>query len=456
MPSDRSPAPQHARTLRALTLGDAALFFFPLVFMANLNMISKSVIHAFLARLADPELVLAAFSISFTFYYTLTSSTEVHVLLSISYLRDRRSIRHLLGFFCLLVAPPVAAAQIVAWTPLGAWIYGGLFGGSAEVVAQAQLATFYFSLSAPVLMVRSVSFALIMVHRRTVWITLSTLVRLLSLGVSLVLLPRVLSGASVGAAALVTCMAVEAVFALMAAWRYFRALPADAGPHPSYGELWRFAWPLVINQSMEMGLVMTINIFLGRLDRAELALASFGVVQGLGNVLLGPLRNLVQTAQALAHTRADVRVLLRLTAWLVVGSTLGIAAVFLSPLRLAVLAGVMGLRGDLLAYSEPAVMMTFVVAGVWGYAALFRGLLASARRTTTVAFSALSRIALVVLVGSSTLLLPHANGAVIGILAWAAAYAAEAGVLGWRLASRSPARAPLFPEGPAARSAPGD
>jgi progressive ankylosis protein len=444
-----------ARSLvRAVTIGDALLFFLPLVFMTPLNMISKSIIHAFLARLLEPEITLAAFSISFAFYYTLTSSTEVNTLLSISYLRDRRAVRHLLGFFCLVVGPPVLLTQVVAWTPLGVWLYGGLFGGSAEVIAQAQRATFWFAFSAPVLMARSLAFGLIMVHRRTIWITLSTLLRLLSLGVSLLLLPRVLHGAAVGAAALVTCMAVEAAFACWAARGFFRALPAEGGERPRYRDLWRFAWPLMMSQCMEMGIVMTINIFLGRLPKPDLALASFGVTQGLANVVISPMRNLMQTAQTLARTRADVRVLLRFTHYLVAAFTVGVALAFFTPLRHAVLAHVMGLRGDLLAYSEPAVMVTFLVAGAWGYAALFRGLLASARRTRTVAVSALARLGVAVAVGSSTLFLPGANGAVIGVAAWAATFGAEALLLGWRLLNRRPGAAPLFPESPVPPQAP--
>ena len=444
-------APGAAATLqaavRAITLRDAVLFFLPLIFMTELNMISKSVIHAFLARLAEPKIVLAAFSVSFAFYYTLTASTEVNTLLSISYLRARRSVRHLLGFFCVIVGPPVAATQLVAWTPLGAWLYGDVFGASAAAIAQAQLATFWFSLSAPILMFRALAFALIMIHRRTIWITVSTLLRLLSLSVFLVVLPAFIGGAAVGAAALVSCMVVETSFAWWAARRFYRALPREAGPLPRYRELWGFSWPLMMSQSMEMGIVMTINIFLGRLATAELALASFGVTQGLANVVLSPMRNLVQTAQTLARTRADLRVLLGFTHGLVALFTLGIAAVFLSPLRHWVLADVMGLRGDLLAYSEPAIMITFLVAGVWGYAALFRGLLASARRTGTVAVSALARMAVVVLVGSTTLFWGGVNGAVIGILAWSATFAAEAGLLGWRLIDRRPGSTPLFPEG---------
>ncbi len=392
-------------------------------------------------------MILAAFSIAFTFYYTLTSGTEVSTLLSISFLRDRRSIRHLFGFFCVVLALPFAVAQAVAWTVLGAWLYGGVFGASAEVIPQAQLATFYLSLSAPVLLFRAQAFALLMVNRRTIWITMATLLRLLSLGVSLAIYPYLMPGAAVGAAALATCMAVEAAFAWWAARGFFRALPQEAEPLPRYGELWRFSWPLMLAQVMEMGIATVINIFLGRLANPDLALASFGVVHGLAGLMLSPMRNLVQTAQTLARTRADVRVLVRFTTWLVVIFTVAIGGLFFSPARGWVLRDVMGLGNELAAYSEPAVLIMFLIAGVWGYAALFRGLLASARRTTAVALSSVFRVGVVMLVGSATLVVAGLNGAVIGIVAWAATFAAEAIVLGGRLLSRHGGTAVLFPEG---------
>ncbi len=64
---------------------DAWRFFLPLIFMTELNMISKSVIHAFLARTPDPSVALAAFiNTSFTFYYAITGGTEITALLAIA------------------------------------------------------------------------------------------------------------------------------------------------------------------------------------------------------------------------------------------------------------------------------------------------------------------------------------------------------------------------------------
>ena len=75
----------------------------------------------------------------------------------------------------------------------------------------------------------------------------------------------------------------------------------------------------------------------------------------------------------------------------------------------------------------------FLVAGGWGFAALFRGLLAAARRTGTVAASALARLITVGLLGMGVFVWPGLNGAVFGMLLWALAFAVECAVLGTRL-----------------------
>jgi hypothetical protein len=48
-----------------VTVKEAYRFFTPLIFMAELHMLSHAVISAFLARMTDPEPILAAYSIAF-------------------------------------------------------------------------------------------------------------------------------------------------------------------------------------------------------------------------------------------------------------------------------------------------------------------------------------------------------------------------------------------------------
>ena len=431
-----SPREPSASDPPTVTVRGAWRFFLPLIFMTELNAISKSVIHAFLARLAHATTSLAGFNVAFTAYYACSSTTEVSYLVTISWLRDRRSIVPLLRFFFLITAGPVALALAVAFTAAGDWLYGGLFGASPASVREAKIATFVFSLSAPFLIARAFTFGVLMINRRTMLISWSTLARLASLGASLVILPRFVSGAAAGAAALVTCMAVEAIVSGLFAARYLRALPAVAGPVPRIPELWRFAWPLMLNSSAEMGTVFVISIFLGRLVDPDLSLAAFGVVHGLTGLMMSPMRNLLHTAQTLARSAADRAALRRFSVQVVAVFALVAVALFDTPLSHLVLGRLMGLPAELEAACAPAMRFAFVMAAAWGFSALLRGFLAGARRTRSLALTGVGRLAVAGLVGALAFLADDLDGALLGLAAWFAGYAAEAAFLALHLRSR--------------------
>ena len=427
----------------AVTVGAAWRFFLPLIFMTELNAISKSVIHAFLARLPNATTGLAGFNVAFTAYYAFSSATEVSYLITISWLRDRRSVLPLLRFFCLITAAPVTLALVVSFTAAGDWLYGGLFGASPAAVREARIATFIFSLSAPCLILRALAFGVLMINRRTMLISWSTLARLASLGGSLIVLPWFLPGAAAGAGALVTCMAVEAIVATALAAPYFRALPRTAGPPPRIRELWRFAWPLMLNSSAEMGTVFVISVFLGRLSNPDLALAAFGIVHGLTGLLMSPLRTLLHTAQTLARSAAERAVLARFAIQVVIVFALIAMGLFNTPLSHPVLEDLMGLAPDLERACAPAMQLAFVMAAAWGFSALLRGFLAGARRTTSLAVTGSGRLLVAAAVGTLAFASSGLNGAVLGLAAWFAGYAVEAIYLYTRLRER-----PSRPRGP--------
>ena len=177
-----------------LRLRDCYAFFAPLVLMVELNMISKSAIHAFLARTAAPDVTLAAFNAGFTFYYAITSATEVIVALSLAYLKSRRDLWRVIGFTALVLAGPWTLALCAVFTPLGAVVFGEWFSLSAQGQVEARWTVGILALSAPVLLMRGTAFALLMLNRKTIIITCSTFVRLASLGLSLLVLPLWLEG----------------------------------------------------------------------------------------------------------------------------------------------------------------------------------------------------------------------------------------------------------------------
>ncbi len=428
-----------------LTMRIALWFFVPLILTTELHQLSHSLVHAFLARMGDATTTLAAFSIAFSFNTTFSGIVAVGTQAGMSYISDKRSFWRVARFYLLVSLAPFVLIESVALSPLGDWLFGTLMGASPEVTRLAKAASAVMGLWIFPNQIRNITTALCMLHRRTILISHSTMVRLVSQALMLMVLPFWLEGAVAGAASLVGCMIVEAIYMLWVSRPFYAQLPASGGERVTSQKLWSFSWPLMITQITEHGVTFVINFFLGRLAHPDLALAAFGVVTALNSLVASPLRNLAQTAQALAQRRTDVRVLLQFTHRLALAYVLLVGILFYTPMRDVVLKGVMGLPEKLSTYAAPGVQMILLVAIVWGYSSLFRGLLSAMRKTHAIAGSAIIRLMVVIAVGSVTLHAPTLNGAAVGIAAIGCAYLSEVGILGWRLMLYSRETGPLFP-----------
>ncbi len=417
---------------RRTSLGDAFRFFLPLMLMAELMMISQAIIAAFLARMPDPEPVLAAYSISFYFHATLGSPVWACQFVAVSYIRDRASMRRLF-LFSLQVAGAIFAVQLaVGLTPAGHWLFQNLYGASPEVAEAAQRCIVIFAFTMLFAVARSLAYGLFMVERKTLFVTLGTVIRLAGLALVLVVMTRFFEGAEVGALALVGCIAIEAVFALVLMRPFFRRLEAGSRP-PSYRELWKFSWPIMIMQVAESGVAFTVNLFLGRLVRPELALAAFGILDSLMRLILSPLRNVIPTVQTLVRFRRDVRVIVTF-ALIVAGGFAAVTLLFhVEWVRDRVLEDIMGLPPHMAEYVAPALAFGFLLALAMAAASVCRGLLIAAKRTGAIAVGSAARLVTVGAVGGTALLLGESNGALIGIYALIGAFLVESVVLLARL-----------------------
>ena len=437
-PPAAATPPPHA------TVGAAYRFFLPLMFMAELMMISHAVIVAFLARMPDPEAVLAAYSISFHFHATLGSPVWALQLVALSYIKDRASIWRLTAFGFQIIAGLAWIWALVGFTSIGDWAFQWLFGARPAVAEVAKLCVL---VSFPIIVfsiARSYSYGLLMIKRRTLLVTYGTVIRLIGLAGLLTFLTRSLDGALVGAVALTGCIGIESVYAILVARRFYLALPPSSQPLPTYRELWIFSWPIMLMHTAESGVAFTINTFLGRLARAELAIAAFGVLDSLMRVLLGPLRNLTHTMQTLVHSRRDLRALLKFSAQIALAFSAAMLLFHFPPVRALVLGGAMGIPPDMQAYVTPALTLSFLLALCMTAAAVARGLLIATKRTGAIAASAVMRLTAVGAIGIVAVSLGTENGAVIGLVSLTGAFAVEGLFLGLRLMQMDRAPRRLF------------
>jgi Na+-driven multidrug efflux pump len=419
-----------------LTVKAVAIFFLPLILMMELHQVSHSVIQAFLARLNDPLLVLASFSIAFTLNQTISCVNQSAIQAGISFIADRSSFWRLVKFYAVIAFFPFAALQMVAFTPLGDIIYGKWVGASADVTSAAKIASGILALYIYPIMARNIAFSLAFIQKRTILITYATVVRLLGLFVFLFIFPYWLKGSAIGAAGLVACMTTEMLFMAVVTYPFYARLPQDSGTPASYTEMWRFSWPLMIAQVTENGVAFIINIFLGQLSQPDLAIAAFGVTYAIVKAILAPLKSLVQTAQTLLRSREDLVVLLKFTVGLQLFYIGIILVLFYTPVRIHVLEGIMGLTIELRDYITPGLRLTLLVAIFWAFSSLLRGMLSAVRSTFAIGVTALIRLVVIAVVGSAAILWPDLNGAVLGIVAMSGAFMMESVVLGRRLEMR--------------------
>jgi len=428
-----------------LTVRMAVWFFVPLILTTELHQLSHSLVHAFLARMGDATTTLAAFSIAFAFNTTFSGIVGTETQAAMSFVTDKRSFWRVARFYLIVSLFPFLVIEVVALTPLGDWLFGTMMGASEGVVRLAKAASAVMGLWILPNQVRNLATALCMQHRRTMPISHATIIRLVSQALMLLVLPFWFEGAIAGAVSLVGCMCVESAYMYWVSLGFYRELPDTGREQASYRQMWHFSWPLMITQVTENGVTFVINFFLGRLANPDLALAAFGVVNALKSLVASPLRNMVQTAQALVHTRADMHVMLRFANRLTLVYVVLVGLLFYTPMRHVILTGVMGLPAKLNEYATPGVQMVLVVVVFWGYASLFRGLLSAMRKTKAIAGSAVIRLLVVTAVGSVTLIAPNLNGAAVGVAAIGAAFLAEAAILGWHVRLHHRSSGPIFP-----------
>jgi Na+-driven multidrug efflux pump len=427
-----------------LTVRMALIFFVPLILTTELHQLSHALVHGFLARLGDPTTTIAAFSIAFSFNTTLSGVISVSTQAGMSFIADKRSFWRVARFYFFVSLVPFVLIETVALSPLGDWLFGTFMGASPEVTRLAKVSSAVMGLWILPNQVRNICTALCMMRRRTMPISHSTMLRLASQALMLMVLPFWMEGAVAGAASLVGAMMVESAYMYWVSRGYYDDLPATGAERASYRQMWGFSWPLMVTTITENGVIFVINFFLGRLANPDLALAAFGVVNALKSLVASPLRNLMQTAQALVHDRADMRVMLTFAIRLTLVYIVLVGILFYTPVREVILGSVMGLPANLSDYARPGVQLVLLVVIAWGFSSLFRGLLSAMRKTRVIAGTAVVRLLVVIGVGSTTLIAPHLNGAAVGVTAIGAAFLAEALILGWtvRLYHRTPG--PIF------------
>ncbi len=373
-----------------LTQKEIALFFFPLLLNVQLMSVSHSVINGALARQQDFVTALAAFSVAMVLHLFIASPSYQNHTVAIAMVRGPRSLRGTVCFVVLVALYVSALLGLVAFTPLGDFVLGGLLGVHGEVARQARSVLGVMMLLPFLTGFRGLFQGLVMQARRTGLVSFATLVRVGALFACLALFAPWFSGAVLGAVALVGCIFVETLLMAWFAWRCRIRHPGGAGERGTL-EIIRFAFPLAYSSCLQQTIPLLINAIISRLPDGTLALASFGLIRGFIFLLGGPMRNLQQAYQTLVKDLADYLQLVRFFRW--VGGSLALVTVLVAyPLSLPVLGSLMGLDDQTRAYIALPLAACALYSYLFGAVSLLRGWFTGEDRTAELGRSVVYKV----------------------------------------------------------------
>src|SRR6056297_676154 len=290
-----------------LTWRTTAWFFFPLLLNVQLMSLSHTIINAGLARLEDAVVSLASFSVAMVLHLFVASPSYQNHTVTIAMVRGRQSFRATFLFILLLAGYVSLMLALLAFTPVGTLVLNRLLGvtpdvaeGARQVLGLLVFLPFFTGL-------RGLFQGLVIQARRTSLVSLATGVRIAALFGYLWLGRQLFSGPEVAAFALLFCVITETLVMGLFAWRVH--LPAEEDDRRSFGEIFRFAFPLAYSSGLQQTIPLLINAIISRLPDGTLALAAFGVIRGFLFLLAGPMRNLQQAYLTLVKSVNDYRTL---------------------------------------------------------------------------------------------------------------------------------------------------
>ena len=361
-----------------LTLRQTALFFFPLLLNVQLMSVSHSIINAGLARLEDAVTALASFSVALVLHLFVASPSYQNHTITIAMVRGRKSL-YGTALFVILVASYVSVMLgLLAFTPIGTLVLNRLLGvnpevarGAQEVLSMLVFLPFFTGL-------RGLSQGLVIQSRRTGLVSFATGVRIVTLFGYLWIGQMLFSGPKVAAFALLFCVITETIVVSLFAWRVH--LPAETDDEKSFGEIFRYAFPLAYSSGLQQTIPLLINAIISRLPDGTLALAAFGVIRGFLFLLAGPMRNLQQAYLTLVRQTADYKVLARFSRYTSCGMALTMLVVAW-PCNALILGQVMGLDEAMRHYITWPLTACALFPSLYSATNLLRGWFAGAHLT---------------------------------------------------------------------------
>ncbi len=388
-------------------------------------------ITAVVARLAEPELQLAAWGVAFALSTLVQSSSTVLLPTSTAWARDGATYRRLRRYAWMVLGGLTSLHALVALTPLYGLVVDRAMGLPPEVSAAGRVALIVMLPWTVGTGWRRFLQGMMIRHGRSSVVIWGTLVRLatgatvLVVGATFDLLPGAQLAAVAIIAAVLTEMAYTQVRAVAVVRRFLPPAPEPARPL-TFPRFFGFFGPLVVMTLLSTFVMTLVTTGLGRMPSPLASLAVWPVLFGLIMMFQSTGFAYTEVVISLLRRPGAVPVLRRVTVGLVVGTTALLLLVALTPLAGLWFTHVAGLPAPLADLARAGLLGAVAVPGLRVALSWYQGAIMYGERTRGIMASVVAYlgVAAAVLIGGA--LWGGAPGIYVGVAALTLAMAAQA------------------------------
>ena len=268
-------------------------FYAPLAATAMLMMATHSVVSGALSRTADPVLALAAYSAAMSIGLIFESPCHRMQQMGLVFAKGRDSFRAVSHAAARISIFLVLGLFLLGWTPLSEVVFFRILRTPEAVYPHALMALRFFMLWPVASTVRAVYQSRIVMEKRTIWMTANMLVRVTLMLLLAIVLPPFWPHLPVGAIILVAGLGMEAVLALLVAFRLLPPLGADPTDKPvaSTRQVLRFFLPLSLAAMVQTLGRPVLTAALSRTFEPEVALSAYYVSSSFAMIFAVPIYN---------------------------------------------------------------------------------------------------------------------------------------------------------------------
>lgn len=380
-----------------------------------------------MARSTDPATALAGYSVAFALCGVLYSPLLVVQQVTTKHMLEGGAFPPFRRFAVVTGLVFTALAAAIAFTPLGAWVFGELIGVTNGVFREATAAMRILWPVPFLTALRAANQGRLVAGHRTRPIAQATALRTVALAVIAGLFVVGGGGAAVGAVAFIVGLILETI------WVWFARADPPVAPHHTPQEmrdldrnLFKFSAPLMLNVLLWWTTPLIINGVLARTPEPAIALAAFAVIEAIAWFVASPTGQLQHASLALVNCPDSHRSVRRWGLVVAIAAAAVLGLIALPGVREAVLRLVFDLEPRLLREVAKGLPVAALYPLLYAHRQYYQGLYVRAGRPGLVGLGAMIRVAAVVGLAFATFHPFCHHGVLLGVGLMAAGLAVEA------------------------------